>query len=863
MASAEVERTMAIAFVGARAAELLFSAAMMAANRRDYRRPGRQVAVFAAVAAESAWLAWRIRAEGGYRGTLPRRVDTAFAAAGLIVSESGLGEAGAPWMKNIAIGATLGAAGAEQASESYAMIGVLAAAAVARGLVARGRDGHASGVALAVNDAVSWIGTYSASRIYVTAHRRFAELSTQAEAVAVAAARETAAEAERSGQQRRLHRITIEALHQLADSTELETARRLARQEAARLRHALRSGGESATDLQAALADVAGTAAEAQDLGVELVTAEIDGVAAPSAVVEVLREALYVALTAVAQFAGVTRVVVRVSAQDGQVRMMVRDQGGGFEPGGATAHERHLAGLAEIMGAEGGTAHVWSALDRGTRVVLSIPAGSGNPSPQDRDDQTVQGGPQPGSGPPPALDYHIVRDRDHVQHCGPCRPARAAQRERRGLIVHGTHTRRVGWPFQTGPRQRAAGLDQHLQPFVHLSMMTGAAARVMGISAPLAEDDPPGELVRAERVVTAAFVAWRLTGLLTGAASVAGGWHRHRRPAWAAAQLLGAGAETGWLIVRLARRPQWSDPSAAMVDALAAAALLLGGHRNLDPRDRWTWVDWAPWSFAANAVTGQAMGVRRLSRGTAGAGSVIAVAAALSPSAADGLATSSGMAGFFTMGRVFAAQIRRGARRLVAAQAAAVGAQQRVATERERLVQLRMLHDGAVQILEAVGVGRYLDLGSIRAAAETEADRLTAQLAARGADEDLPVGLAAVIADARMAGMAVTLESAEVPTCPLDVAAAFCGAVAEALNNVRKHADTAEAHVRLERDGAKVVVTVCDTGRGFDPVAKGRGFGTTQSIVGRMGEIGGSALVASVPGEGTTVVLGWTPGGIR
>lgn len=93
------------------------------------------------------------------------------------------------------------------------------------------------------------------------------------------------------------------------------------------------------------------------------------------------------------------------------------------------------------------------------------------------------------------------------------------------------------------------------------------------------------------------------------------------------------------------------------------------------------------------------------------------------------------------------------------------------------------------------------------------------------------------------------------------VARALAGAVTEALDNVRNHAGPgAKAWVLIEDEDSTVTVTVRDDGAGFAPgrlaeaAATGR-FGVSHSIVGRMREAGGVAVLTSSPGSGTEVEL--------
>ncbi|MET0955124.1 MAG: ATP-binding protein, partial [Cryobacterium sp.] len=100
-------------------------------------------------------------------------------------------------------------------------------------------------------------------------------------------------------------------------------------------------------------------------------------------------------------------------------------------------------------------------------------------------------------------------------------------------------------------------------------------------------------------------------------------------------------------------------------------------------------------------------------------------------------------------------------------------------------------------------------------------------------------------------------------TMPADVAAALHSALAQALANSVAHAGDGPVNRIVEVTGttAMVTVTVSDDGQGFDAdrVPADR-MGITTSILGRLDNTaGGSALATSVPGEGTTVTLSWSP----
>ena len=91
---------------------------------------------------------------------------------------------------------------------------------------------------------------------------------------------------------------------------------------------------------------------------------------------------------------------------------------------------------------------------------------------------------------------------------------------------------------------------------------------------------------------------------------------------------------------------------------------------------------------------------------------------------------------------------------------------------------------------------------------------------------------------------------------PSDILDAFLLALAECLENVRRHSGVSEAHVTITDDDATVRAMVTDSGKGFEVASIGEGrLGFTESIVARLRDVGGNARLFSSPGSGTTVVL--------
>jgi signal transduction histidine kinase len=219
------------------------------------------------------------------------------------------------------------------------------------------------------------------------------------------------------------------------------------------------------------------------------------------------------------------------------------------------------------------------------------------------------------------------------------------------------------------------------------------------------------------------------------------------------------------------------------------------------------------------------------------------------------------------------ALLQRGARRAdlaLSEQASArAAARARSAARTDELDQQRLLHDTVLATLTIVGTG------SITRDSAALPERAAADLAvmedlrahpgvARAVAHDpapLDVALRTVVLTRRVGLPPLDIEF-DVPPLdlPHEVVLALSQGVAEALTNVARHADTHAARVTARRAGEGVTVEVCDTGRGFDPVAvASHRRGLRESVYGRMRAVGGSARAASSPGAGTRVELRWEP----
>ena len=201
------------------------------------------------------------------------------------------------------------------------------------------------------------------------------------------------------------------------------------------------------------------------------------------------------------------------------------------------------------------------------------------------------------------------------------------------------------------------------------------------------------------------------------------------------------------------------------------------------------------------------------------------------------------------------------------------------AAERQRLA--RVVHDGVLQVLALVQRhapelgGEGVELG--RLAGEQEV-RLRA-LVQHGPTEPLPAGtdqagqvgraagagarvdLAALVGALATPSVHVALPGGPVPA-PAATARELTAAVEACLSNVRHHVGRdAEAWVLLEELPDRWVVVVRDRGPGIpegrlrDAAAQGR-LGVSQSVRGRLEDLGGTATLRTGAGQGTEWELG-------
>ncbi|MET4781727.1 ATP-binding protein [Glaciihabitans sp. UYNi722] len=223
------------------------------------------------------------------------------------------------------------------------------------------------------------------------------------------------------------------------------------------------------------------------------------------------------------------------------------------------------------------------------------------------------------------------------------------------------------------------------------------------------------------------------------------------------------------------------------------------------------------------------------------------------------------------LGYWLSASIPRAARRIYSIGRAHRAERQASETEAQRRQGARLLHDtvlATLTLLAHSGVG--VTVSAMQQQAGEDA-RLLRQLRLGGTPmpqssgdynlepvEESALGTTLESVKQRFGrmGLEVSWHGTGQVLLPSEVLDAFLLALAECLENVRRHAGVTDAHVTITDDETTVRAMVTDAGVGFDlkDIDEAR-LGFKDSVVARLRDVGGNARLFSSPGAGTTVVL--------
>ncbi len=372
---------------------------------------------------------------------------------------------------------------------------------------------------------------------------------------------------------------------------------------------------------------------------------------------------------------------------------------------------------------------------------------------------------------------------------------------------------------------------------------------------------------RTEHALVLAFVTVRMVCMAQGLLCSTAGRRAYRRPRLALATFAGSLAETLWMSRRAMKRGSLDEPVPILIDVGCGLGALLSLSSAMTTEQRTTWLNWAePATFGIAGGAALVLGNTGGSIVTAVLGSTHA--ATLRQPDESTLGSLIGAAGnmnnyavCYVAIRTLVARLRRSAAETDEARRDAVERGERLAAERERGRQERLIHDSALQTLEAIAADFAGDAESVRARARAEALRLRAALRRTG-NEDVPSladALHALAIDFATEQLRVELLTGELRG-ELDPAATVVlrDATNEALRNVVKHAGVSRVVVRAAPARGGVEITIRDHGSGFDTTVSHDGLGIARSIVERLRDNGGVAEIWSRPGDGTRVTL-WAP----
>lgn len=370
-----------------------------------------------------------------------------------------------------------------------------------------------------------------------------------------------------------------------------------------------------------------------------------------------------------------------------------------------------------------------------------------------------------------------------------------------------------------------------------------------------------------ERGILSGLAAFRWAAWAWMAAVLVAGRHDLVRP-WLAVGLVSCALVVTVVFTVLLRTApmQLLRPLPVAAELACAAALVLGDGLAYGRNHVFTTAQSLGVAWPLAGVLG--VGVAAGTLAGAGAGVLVGLARVASV-AANGVAVSSITGGralslasttvLYTLAGATSGHVARLLRR----------AEREISVARAREEVSRTLHDGVLQTLALVQ-RRATDPVLARLAREQDRElreylfgTASADLGGGRGGGDLGAALRAVAArfEDAFGGRAEVLVADDVSALGAERVTALAGAVGEAMTNAGKHGRATKVVVYVEPSGPGdegVFCSVKDDGCGFDTARVKEGIGLSQSIRGRMSDVGGRAEVRSRPGEGAEVCL-WFP----
>ena len=324
-----------------------------------------------------------------------------------------------------------------------------------------------------------------------------------------------------------------------------------------------------------------------------------------------------------------------------------------------------------------------------------------------------------------------------------------------------------------------------------------------------------------------------------------------------------------WLLLPDGRPEPWYRWTCA-VDAVLLCGLCLAQPLLVDPTRLAASLGWvSPIASFTVVVVQFQLGPWAAAAATVAVCTAFVAGTAATPglTAVDGLlAGGAWMAVEAVLGRLLWVLLQRAGReadRLMRAQFAAERAAATSAARRSaQRAHWATVHDTSASTLLMIGLGAVAgseewlpgqvrrDIGLLDGARDGPPDADAAEVALEPALADVACAARVRVEVGCPAGVAV----------PPAVVRALAGAVAEALENVARHAGVGCARVDVQQGAGLggLEVVVADDGAGFCPDRIGpHRFGLALSVHDRMASAGGCATVESAPGRGTAVRLRW------